>query len=109
VDGWITLNERWEKLALADLLQPTIDYAREGVPITSEVADNFQSMEESMQRRDNPTFKSTYFVDGRFPRKGEVVKKSLLAYSLQLIADKGRDGVYFGASESRKDGQPAGY
>ncbi len=98
VDGWVALNDRWGRLPLAAVLQPTISYAREGIAITSEVADNFQSMEKRMQSRDNPTFKATYFVGGRFPRKGEVFKNPALAGSLELIAKNGRDGFYKGAT-----------
>ncbi len=98
VDGWVALNDRWGRLALAEVLQPTISYAREGIAITSEVADNFQSMEKRMQSRDNPTFKATYFVGGRFPRKGEVFKNPALASSLELIAKNGRDGFYKGVT-----------
>ena len=98
VDGWVALNDRWGRLPLAEVLQPTISYAREGIAITSEVADNFQSMEKRMQSRDNPTFKATYFVGGRFPRKGEVFKNLALASSLELIAKNGRDGFYKGAT-----------
>ena len=96
VDGWFELHNRFGKLEMAKLLAPTIEYAQEGVPITQEVADNFKSMEERMQQQDNPTFKRVFFVNNRFPRKGEVFKNADLANTLQLIADKGRDGFYKG-------------
>ena len=76
VDGWVALNDRWGRLALAEVLQPTISYAREGIAITSEVADNFQSMEKRMQSRDNPTFKATYFSRRKIPKKRGGVQKS---------------------------------
>jgi gamma-glutamyltranspeptidase/glutathione hydrolase len=96
VDGWFELNKRFGKMEVSQLLRPTIEYAREGVPITQEVADNFKSMEERMQQQDNPTFKKVFFVDDRFPRKGEIFKNPDLANTLEIIAEKGRDGFYQG-------------
>lgn len=97
VDGWFALHGRYGRLPFADLLAPTIAYAREGIPITSETEDLFKSVEAGMQNLDNPTFKATYFTpEGRFHRKGEVFRNPDLANSLALIAKEGRDGFYKG-------------
>lgn len=96
VDGWFELHGRFGKLEFSQLLEPTIKYAREGVPITQETADNFKALEEGIQKQDNTTFKEVYFVNGRFPRKGEIFQNEDLANTLQLIADKGREGFYTG-------------
>nr|MBI1230391.1 gamma-glutamyltransferase [Cytophagales bacterium] len=96
VDGWFELNKRFGKLPMADLLQPTIDYAREGIPIPQEVADNFLSVEERVLASDNTTFKNTFFLGDRFPRKGEIFRNPDLANSLSLIAQQGRDAFYNG-------------
>lgn len=96
VDGWFELNRRFGKLPMAELLRPTIDYAREGVPIPQEVADNFHNVEERVLASDNPNFKKTFFLGNRFPRKGEIFKNPYLANSLELIAKQGRDAFYTG-------------
>lgn len=96
VDGWFELNKRFGKLPIADLLQPTIHYAREGVPVHQEVADNFLSVETRILDSDNPNFKHTFFLDGQFPRKGQIFKNPNLANSLELIANQGRDAYYRG-------------
>lgn len=97
VDGWFALHQKFGNLPVADLLQPTIDYAREGIPITSEVADNFKVIEARIQQSDNPTFKKLYFTeDNRFPRKGEIFRNPALANTLEQIAEKGRDAFYEG-------------
>lgn len=101
VDGWFELHERFGKLAFEKLLSPTIQYAREGVAITQETADIFERMEESIQQEDNPTFKEVYFEDNKFPRKGEIFRNPDLANTLEIIADKGRDGFYKGQVASR--------
>lgn len=38
VDSWRLSHERFGKLALAELLQPAIDYARKGVPVSNDLA-----------------------------------------------------------------------
>lgn len=96
VDGWFELNKRFGKLPIADLLQPTIHYAREGVPVHQEVADNFLSVETRILDSDNPNFKHTFFLDGKFPRKGQIFKNPDLANSLELIANQGRNAYYRG-------------
>lgn len=96
VDGWFELNKRFGKLPMTEILQPTIQYAREGIPVHQEVADNFLSVENRVLDSDNPNFKKSFFTDGRFPRKGEIFKNPDLANSLDLIATKGRDAYYKG-------------
>ncbi len=97
VDGWFALHERFGKLEFQELLTPTIKYAREGVPITSETADNFKMDESFIKASDNPTFKNIFFTDeNRFPRKGEIFKNPALANTLEIIVQQGRDGFYKG-------------
>ena len=40
VDGWFELHNKFGKLPIPEILQPAINYAIEGVPITQETADN---------------------------------------------------------------------
>jgi gamma-glutamyltranspeptidase/glutathione hydrolase len=100
VDGWVALHEKFGVLDLARLMAPTVSYARAGIPVTSEVADFFRTFEESVQKSDNPSFKKVFFTDGRFPRKGEILKNPDLAKTLEIIGREGRDGFYRGAVAS---------
>lgn len=92
VDGWFELHKKFGKLTMAEILQPAIRYAREGVAITQETADNFEEMEESVKQSDIKNFKALYFTNGRFPRKGEIFSNPDLANTLEVISKKGRDG-----------------
>lgn len=97
VEGWFALHEKFGKISFEELLAPTIQYAREGIPVTSETADNFQFLESSIQATDNTNFKEVFFkMENRFPRKGEIFQNPDLANTLQTIAQKGRDGFYKG-------------
>ncbi|NHE58921.1 gamma-glutamyltransferase [Cyclobacterium plantarum] len=94
VGGWFALHEKFGILEFNDLLEPTINYAREGIPVSSEVSDNFSTVNLGPG---NPSFKATYFTsEGRLPRIGEIFKNPDLANTLEIIANQGRDGFYRG-------------
>ncbi|WP_276391198.1 gamma-glutamyltransferase [Eudoraea chungangensis] len=96
VDGWVALHSKFGKLEFSELLSPTINYARAGVPITSEVADFFLMDEPFVKETNNPSFKKLYFTDDHFPRKGDLFMNKDLANTLELIAKEGRKGFYTG-------------
>ncbi len=97
VDGWFALHEKFGRLPFEELLMPTIEYARQGIPITSETADNFKEIEKSIQESENTNFKEIYFVNNeQFPRKGDIFQNPALANTLEKIAKEGRIGFYEG-------------
>lgn len=97
VGGWFELHKKFGKLKFEALLRPTINYAREGIPITSETADFFKLVEPGIRSSDNKAFKDLYFTEeGGFPKKGEIFKNPDLANTLEIIAKQGRDGFYKG-------------
>jgi gamma-glutamyltranspeptidase/glutathione hydrolase len=94
VGGWSALHKKFGKLEFKDLLQPAINYAREGIPVSSEVSDNFSTVNLGPG---NPSFEATYFTsEGRLPRIGEIFKNPDLANTLEIIANQGRSGFYTG-------------
>jgi gamma-glutamyltranspeptidase/glutathione hydrolase len=94
VGGWFALHERFGAMEFSDLLAPTIRYAREGVPVSSEVSDNFSTVNLGSG---NPSFEATYFTgEGRLPHLGELFSNPDLANTLEIIAKEGRDGFYTG-------------
>lgn len=95
VDGWYTLHERFGKLPMKDLLKPSIEYARNGFPVSEIIA--WQMDQEWERRQDFPGFRETYMPDGkRTPAKGELFKNPDLGNTYQLIAEGGRDAFYKG-------------
>lgn len=94
VDGWFAMHAKFGKLPMADLLQPAIDYGREGFPVSEviayEMASNYKGMEEI------PGFAETYLPNGRPPMKGEVFKNPALSNTYEKIAKGGRDVFYKG-------------
>lgn len=94
VDGWYALHEKFGKLPMEQLLQPAIDYARNGFPVSEVIAYEMASAYKS--RQDLPGFAATYMPNGHTPRKGEVFKNPDLANTYAQIAKGGRDAFYKG-------------
>ena len=94
VDGWFELHNKFGKIKMKDILNPTIKYAEDGFPVTELVSyymdvasDNFKNY---------PNFKETFFIDDSTPLKGQVFKNSDLANTLRTIVKSGKKGFYEG-------------
>ncbi|SHN00088.1 gamma-glutamyltranspeptidase / glutathione hydrolase [Cyclobacterium lianum] len=94
VDGWYTLHERFGSVPMKDLLQPAIDYAIEGFPVSEIIAARWAR--EVPRRIQYPGFRETFTFDGQAPKKGEIFKNPDLANTLSMIAAGGRDAFYKG-------------
>lgn len=94
VAGWFDLHERFGKLSMRQVLQPTIDYARRGHPVHETIAYYWERSVPSLSQY--PGFVEQFTLDGRAPRKGEMWKSPYLANTLETIARRGRDGFYKG-------------
>ena len=94
VDGWVKLHEKFGKLKFKSLFEPTIEYAKKGFPVTELIAYYLDRSKERFE--DYPNFKEVWMKDGKMPAKGEIFKNPQLAETLEIIAEKGRDGFYEG-------------
>ncbi|MDX1556477.1 MAG: gamma-glutamyltransferase, partial [Xanthomonadales bacterium] len=94
VDGWFELHKRFGRLPMAAILQPTIDYARNGHPVAELIAWGWGRSVPRLQ--EYPGFTEQFTIDGRAPRKGEIWKNPNLANTLERIAREGRDVFYKG-------------
>jgi gamma-glutamyltranspeptidase/glutathione hydrolase len=94
VDGWYELHGRYGRLPMPELLQPAIDYADEGFPVTQFIADLWQENSES--RKDFAGFQEVYMPGGEAPKTGDVFRNPNLADTYRKIAEGGRDAFYKG-------------
>lgn len=94
VDGWFELHGRFGSLSMKRVLEPAIQYAEEGFPLTEVIADGWAN--GSKKLKTYPGFAETFMPDGRAPRKGELFRNPRLAKTLRKIADGGRDAFYRG-------------
>jgi len=95
VDGWFELHAKFGKLPMTELLQPAIDYALNGFPLTEVIAPGIRSTIERFAPL-YPNIRETYAPNGEQWTKGDVFRNPLLAGTLKKIAEKGRDEFYRG-------------
>ena len=94
VDGWFALHGRFGRLPMADVLAPTIRYARDGHPVHEVIAHYWERSVPVLSEW--PGFAEQFTIDGRAPRIGETWRNPNLAATLEKIAEGGRDAFYKG-------------
>lgn len=95
VSGWGELNERFGSKPLAEILQPAIDTAADGFPVSEIIAHYWKNSEEAL--KEHPDSAATYLVDGeRAPAFGEVFRFPRLAETYRKIANGGAKAFYHG-------------
>lgn len=95
IDAWATLLKDYGTMGLDRLLQPAIRFAREGYPIHSRVAVDWETGAEATLRH-NPNAERVMLPGGKPPAVGTIHRQPQLADTMELIAEKGRDAFYFG-------------
>jgi len=95
VDGWFEMHEMFGKLPIRDILQPAINYARDGFPVTEIIAYYLDLGTQAL--KDFPNIKETYMPGGKSPAKGEIFRNPKLAVTLDKIAKGGRNEFYRGS------------
>ncbi|WP_226999757.1 gamma-glutamyltransferase [Microbulbifer aggregans] len=94
VDGWYELHGKFGRLPMSKILQPAIDYAESGFPVTQLVAYYWGRSVPRLQ--EFPGFRETFMPDGRAPVEGEIFRNPRLAKTYKRIAKGGRDAFYKG-------------
>ncbi len=95
VDGWFEMNEMFGRLPMKDILQPAINYARDGFPVTEVIAYSLSKNTELL--KDYPNIKEVYMPGGKSPAKGEIFRNPQLASTLEKIVRGGRNEFYRGS------------
>lgn len=94
VDGWFMLHDRFGKLPMKQLLQPTIDYAEKGFPVSQLIAYYWNRSVPILS--EFPGFAEQFTIDGQAPKAGEIWRNPNLANTLKAIAKGGREAFYEG-------------
>ena len=94
VDGWFMLHDKFGKLPMKKVLQPTIDYAENGAPISQLIAYYWNLSVPKLNKY--PGFTEQFTINGKAPREGEIWKSPNLANTLKAISKDGRDAFYKG-------------
>lgn len=84
-DGWMLWLDRYGRLDLGEILEPAITLARDGFPVSGQMASFLERNEEMIA--DFPDTASTYLIDGVFPANGDTIHLPDLASTLQTLSD----------------------
>jgi gamma-glutamyltranspeptidase/glutathione hydrolase len=98
--GWQEVLDRFGTMRFKEVLQPAIDYAENGFPITEEIGDGWQ-LPKALPLRGcctqlDPDSVDTYYINGVPPKIGTIFKNPDLAHAFRLIQKFGRDVFYKG-------------
>jgi gamma-glutamyltranspeptidase/glutathione hydrolase len=99
VAGWQALRGKFGTMNFDRLFGAAIYYAENGYPVTELISQEWQGSER--RKATVPGFKETYMPGGHTPKPGEIFKNPVLAESLKMVAQKGRDGFYKGPLAER--------
>ena len=99
--GWATLLEQYGTISLAEALQPAIELAEGGFPVSPVLAEFWWQKLETLLARDEGA-RATFLIDGtRAPQAGEWFVNPDFARTLHLISTGGPDEFYRGQLAER--------
>jgi gamma-glutamyltranspeptidase/glutathione hydrolase len=98
--GWQEVLTRFGTKTFKDVLQPAIDYAEQGFPITEEIASGWR-MKNALPlagccKDVDPDSVKTFYINGTRPTTGTIFRNPDLAKTFRLIQAQGRDVFYKG-------------
>jgi gamma-glutamyltranspeptidase/glutathione hydrolase len=98
--GWQEVLTRFGTRTFKEVLQPAIDYADQGFPVTEEIASlwrmkNALPLQGCCTQLDQDSVK-TFYVNGKAPVAGTIFRNPDLAKAFRLIQQQGRDAMYRG-------------
>ena len=95
VDGWFEMHDKFGKMPMNNILKPAIDYANDGFPVSELISYYWQRSVPKLSVQPG-SFKTSFTIDGKAPRKGQIFKNPELANTLSLLAEQGRSVFYQG-------------
>ncbi|WP_298225241.1 gamma-glutamyltransferase [Acidocella sp.] len=87
VDSWRLAHSRFGSLPLKRLLEPAIDYAREGTPVTAGIAGWIRASKPALL--DDPGSSAIFLKNGGEPKQGDRLFQHALAKTLTDIGTHG--------------------
>jgi len=94
VAGLALALRTYGRMKLADVMQPAVRYAQEGIPVTEKLAREFNEERSDLQRF--AMSNHIFLNDGRMFRVGDTLRQPELAATLKRIARKGPQEFYEG-------------
>lgn len=95
IDAWVSGHERFGRLDFEQLLQPAIDLARNGFPVSPRLGAVLVAQESLI--RDWPGLRAVLYPNGFIPAPGSLLIMPELSRTLRRIAIEGRAALYEGS------------
>jgi len=99
VDAWYTLLDRWGTMSFEQVLQPAIDLAENGFPLSEYGASYITDSKKILKY---PTTVRIYLPNGRPPKAGEILKNPDLARTLKKLVEAEKANQAKGRHEALK-------
>lgn len=98
--GWNAVLQRYGTLSLGEVLQPAIDYADEGFPVSQRIAHDWRlpnalPLRKCCSERD-PDSVGAWYIDGKPPVPGQIFRNPGMARTFRLLQAQGADAFYKG-------------
>jgi len=103
--GWEEVLRRFGTMTFKETLQPAIDYAEQGFPVSERIAFDWRlpnavgpvanDARRCCTARDSDAV-ATWYVNGQKPSAGQILRNPGLARTLKLLQQQGRDVFYRG-------------
>jgi len=105
--GWESTVEKFGNLPFREVLQPAINHAENGYPVSEVISALWKKGEDRLV---GPHARNQYLTDGNAPSVGEIITLPALGNTLQKIAKNGADEFYEGilAEKISKEVQSGG-
>lgn len=97
--GLYAAHEKWGSKPWAELVQPAIKLAAEGVEVSAKMRSLFLPHEEQIEAV--PEVAKFYSADGKTPAVGSKLRNADLAKTLRGLAEQGADGFYRGETAQK--------
>jgi gamma-glutamyltranspeptidase/glutathione hydrolase len=103
--GWDAVLRRFGTMTFKETLQPAIDYAEQGFPVSERIANDWRlpralAAAPGDPRRCctqvDPDSVATWYVNGRPPAHGQIHRNPGLARTFRILQQQGREGFYTG-------------
>ncbi len=99
VDAWYTLLDRWGTMSFAQVLEPAIDLAENGFPLSERGASYIADSKKILKY---PTTVKVYLPNGRPPKAGEILRNPDLARTLKKLVEAEKANQSKGRHEALK-------
>ena len=98
--GWQEVLTRFGTKTFKEVLQPAIDYAEQGFPVTEEIQSSW-GMKNALPlmgccTQVDPDSVKAFYINGVAPKTGTIFRNPDLAKTFRLVQQQGRDVFYKG-------------